>query len=65
MSPEQLSRQMQQAGVRRLCVISGESDWSLARAAEWRAALPGDWLVVSDAPVDDNLPHCAPAALRT
>jgi tRNA(Met) cytidine acetyltransferase len=65
MSPEQLSRQMQQAGVRRLCVISGESDWSLARVAEWRAALPGDWLVVSDAPVDDNLPHCAPAALRT
>ena len=64
MSPEQLSRQMQQAGVRRLCVISGESGWSLARAAEWRAALPGDWLVVGDAPLDD-LPNCAPTALRT
>lgn len=64
MTAEQLSRQMQQAGIRRLCVISGESAWSLARAAEWRADLPGDWLVVGDTPVED-LPHCAPAALRT
>ncbi len=64
MSPEQLGRQMQQAGVRRLCVISGEPEWCLARAAEWRAGLPGDWLLVGDAPIDD-LPHCAPAALRT
>jgi len=64
MSPEQLGRQMQQAGIRRLCVISGEPEWCLARAAEWRAGLPGDWLLVGDAPIDD-LPHCAPAALRT
>lgn len=63
MTAEQLSRQMQQAGIRRLCVISGESDWSLARAAEWCADLPGDWLVVGDTPVE-NLPYCAPAALR-
>ncbi|MEZ3499420.1 tRNA(Met) cytidine acetyltransferase TmcA [Pantoea sp. KPR_PJ] len=64
MTAEQLSRQMQQAGIRRLCVISGESAWALARVAEWRADLQGDWLVVSDTPVD-SLPHCAPAALRT
>lgn len=64
MSPEQLSRQMQQAGVRRLCAISGDPSWSLARAAEWRAALAGDWLVVGDAPIE-GLPHCAPSALRT
>jgi len=64
MSPEQLSRQMQQAGVRRLCAISGDAAWSLARAAEWRKALPGDWLVVGDVPVE-GLPHCAPSALRT
>ncbi|OQP34670.1 tRNA(Met) cytidine acetyltransferase TmcA [Pantoea latae] len=64
MSPEQLGRQMQQAGIRRLCVISGEPEWCLTRAAEWRAGLPGDWLLVGDAPIDD-LPHCAPAALRT
>ncbi|HAK35200.1 MAG TPA: tRNA cytosine(34) acetyltransferase TmcA, partial [Pantoea sp.] len=64
MSPEQLSRQMQQAGVRRLCAISGDEEWTLARAAEWRADLPGDWLVVGDAPIE-GLPHCAPLALRT
>lgn len=64
MSPEQLSRQMQQAGVRRLCAISGDAEWSLARADEWRAGLPGDWLVVGDAPIA-GLPHCAPSALRT
>ena len=64
MSPEQLSREMQQAGVRRLCAISGDPAWSLARAAEWRAALPGDWLVVGEAPIE-GLPHCAPSALRT
>lgn len=64
MSPEQLSQQMQLAGVRRLCAISGDAAWSLARAAEWRAALPGDWLVVGDAPMA-GLPHCAPSALRT
>lgn len=64
MTPEQLSCQMQQAGIRRLCVISGEPAWCQARADEWRADLPGDWLVVSDTPVRHAL-HCAPAALRT
>ncbi len=64
MTAEQLSRQMQQAGIRRLCVISGASDRSLACAAEWRADLLGDLLVVGDTPVED-LPYCAPAALRT
>ena len=64
MTPEQLSRQMQQAGIRRLCILSGDPAWCLAQAAEWRAGLPGDWLVVGDTPIDD-LPHCAPTALRT
>lgn len=64
MSPEELSRPMRQAGVRRLCVIAGDADWTLARAAEWHGSLPGDWLVVGEAPMA-GLPHCAPAALRT
>ena len=54
---------MQRAGIRRLCVVSGEADWALLQAFEWRAALPGDWLTLSNS---DDFPHrVAPAALRT
>lgn len=54
---------MQRAGIRRLCVVAGEADWALLQAFEWRAALPGDWLTLSNS---DDFPHrVAPAALRT
>lgn len=64
MTPAQLSDQMREAGVRRLCVISGDGAWCLRQADEWRAALPGDWLVVGEHAIA-SLPHCQPAALRT
>ncbi len=62
MLPEQTAA-MQQAGIRRLCVISGAADWTLQQAAEWRTTLPGDWLTLSDSA---DFPHTtAPSALRT
>jgi len=64
MIPTQL---MQQAGVRRLAVISGDPAWCLARAAAWREALPGDWLALSPAPLfsDESALHRQPGAVRT
>lgn len=64
MIPTQL---MQQAGVRRLAVISGDPAWCLDRAAAWREALPGDWLALSPAPLfsDESDLHRQPGAVRT
>jgi len=67
MNPTQL---MQQAGVRRLAVISGDPAWCLDRAAAWREALPGDWLALSPAPLfsassDESALHRPPGAVRT
>jgi len=67
MIPTQL---MQQAGVRRLAVISGHPAWCLARATAWREALPGDWLVLSQEPLfsasSEALSlHRPPGAVRT
>lgn len=45
-----LQQQMQQQGVRRLLVISGEADWCAEQAAAFSDGQPGDWLWVSDAP---------------
>jgi len=61
---------MQQAGVRRLAVISGEPAWCLDRAAEWREALMGDWLELSPEPLfsassEESLKHKQPGAVRT
>ena len=63
MIPTQL---MQQAGVRRLAVISGDPAWCLDRAAAWREALPGDWLALSPAPLfsDESALHRQPGAVR-
>ena len=59
----ELTAAMQQAGIRRLCVISGTSQWTLQQAVAWRGSLTGDWLTLSDS-VD--FPHAiAPSALRT
>lgn len=64
MTVEEISRQMQQAGIRRLCVISGEADWCLSTAQNWLNRLTGDWLCISESPLFSTL-HCAPGALRT
>jgi len=61
---------MQQAGVRRLAVISGDPAWCVDRAAEWREALPGDWLTLSAEPLfsassEEPLLHKTPGAVRT
>ncbi|MGJ0481920.1 tRNA(Met) cytidine acetyltransferase TmcA [Pantoea agglomerans] len=61
---------MQQAGVRRLAVISGDPAWCLSRAAEWREALPGDWLELSPEPLfsassEVSDLHKTPGTVRT
>lgn len=49
--------------MRRLLVVSGESEWCAQQALRLRRALPGDWLWVgTGAPVK---PWCAPRALVT
>lgn len=55
---------MQQAGIRRLAVISGDPAWCLARAAVWRDALAGDWLTLAHSALFPGA-HCAPGAVRT
>lgn len=63
MSLIDITAAMQRAGIRRLCVVSGETDWALQQVVEWHAALPGDWLTLSD---NDDFPQrVAPTALRT
>ncbi|WP_337010507.1 tRNA(Met) cytidine acetyltransferase TmcA [Pantoea sp. AS142] len=61
---------MQEAGVRRLAVISGDPAWCLVRAAEWREMLTGDWLELSPEPLfpgQHKAPglHRQPGAVRT
>lgn len=51
MSLQPLTQLMQQAGVRRLAVISGDPAWCLLRAAAWRETLTGDWLALSPEPL--------------
>ncbi|WP_413649361.1 tRNA(Met) cytidine acetyltransferase TmcA [Pantoea sp. B65] len=58
-----LTAAMQQQGVRRLLVISGDARWCEQQAQQWMAQLTGDWLSVGDAPL--TALHCAPGALRT
>lgn len=64
MTRENISRQMQQAGVRRLCVISGEASWCQLSAQKWIDELTGDWLCISESPLFST-PYCPPGALRT
>lgn len=61
---------MQQAGVRRLAVISGDPAWCLDRAAEWRETFIGDWIELSPAPLfsasaEKSVLHKQPGAVRT
>lgn len=63
MSLSTMTAAMQRAGIRRLCVISGEADWVCQQAANWRSELQGDWLTLS---YSNDFPHVvAPTALRT
>ena len=64
MTLQRLTAQMQQAGIRRLAVISGDPAWCLMRATAWRDALAGDWLTLSDNALFPG-PHCVPGAVRT
>jgi tRNA(Met) cytidine acetyltransferase len=64
MNVPDISAAMQRAGIRRLCVISGSCDWTQQQASAWRAALPGDWLTISELNAPDVASH-PPAALRT
>ncbi|KOC92374.1 tRNA(Met) cytidine acetyltransferase TmcA [Winslowiella iniecta] len=54
---------MQQKGVRRLLVISGETDWCQQQAEQWMQSLAGDWLWVSETSQPGLC--CAPGKLRT
>ncbi|WP_413732204.1 tRNA(Met) cytidine acetyltransferase TmcA [Sodalis sp. RH20] len=54
---------MRRAGVRRLLVVSGDAEWSLAQAQMLRGRLPGDWPWIGAPPEDWPL-CCAPAAFR-
>ncbi|MGV8927226.1 MAG: tRNA(Met) cytidine acetyltransferase TmcA [Ewingella sp.] len=45
-----LQYQLQQLGVRRLLVLSGEAGWCAEQAAAFSEGLCGDWLWVSDRP---------------
>ncbi|WP_409451103.1 tRNA(Met) cytidine acetyltransferase TmcA [Erwinia sp.] len=57
------TEQLQQQGMRRLMVISGEAEWSQQQAQQWISLLPGDWLWLGAAPQSPL--HCAPEAVRT
>lgn len=58
-----VSAAMRRAGIRRLCVIAGDPAWTAQQAAGWCAALPGDWLTLSDSSAFPQ--RVAPQALRT
>lgn len=40
---QKMQQSMQQQGIRRLLVISGESAWCQAQAQQWMKQFPGDW----------------------
>ena len=48
---------MRRTGIRRLAVLSGEAAWCRQQAQQWRAALAGEWITLSEA---DDLPEAQP-----
>ena len=58
-----LTAKMKAQGIRRLMVISGDTDWALQRAQQLRQQLGGDGLWVGPSPQSE--PSCAPGALKT
>ncbi|ORM56786.1 hypothetical protein HA40_13885 [Mixta calida] len=62
MSLETLTAEMRRTGIRRLAVLSGEAEWCRQQAQQWRIALSGEWITLSEASdLADALP---PSALR-
>ncbi|PAN76612.1 tRNA cytosine(34) acetyltransferase TmcA [Enterobacter cloacae] len=47
---EQLISELERTGHRRLVVLSGDAQWSLAQAEALRGALPGDWVWLNEHP---------------
>ncbi|EPW3925207.1 tRNA(Met) cytidine acetyltransferase TmcA [Enterobacter sichuanensis] len=47
---EQLISELERTGHRRLVVLSGDAQWSLAQAEALRDALPGDWVRLDEHP---------------
>lgn len=61
---QKMQQRMQQQGIRRLLVISGESQWCRDQAQQLAAQLPGDWSWVgNDAPA--GIDALASHAVRT
>lgn len=61
---QKMQQRMQQQGIRRLLVISGESQWCRDQAQQLAAQLPGDWpWVGNDAPA--GIDALASHAVRT
>ncbi|AHG18964.1 methionine tRNA cytidine acetyltransferase [Chania multitudinisentens RB-25] len=52
-----IQQRMQRQGIRRLLVLSGETQWCRRQAQQLAAQLPGDW------PWVGNEAHCTPQAL--
>jgi tRNA(Met) cytidine acetyltransferase len=50
-----MQQRMQQQGIRRLVVISGEAQWCRSQARQWVAQMPGDWPWVTNEPVNHRL----------
>lgn len=47
---DQLIRELERTGHRRLVVLSGEAQWTLSQAVALRDALPGDWVRLDEHP---------------
>ncbi len=59
-----LTRLMQQQGIRRVRVISGDVAWCLEQAQRWQQQLAGEWIWVSDEAPQGASITCTPAAAR-
>lgn len=53
---------MRRQGIRRVLVISGDTEWCEQQKRRWVSRLAGDWICVSDTWSEG--PHCSPAAHR-
>ncbi|WP_299998017.1 GNAT family N-acetyltransferase [uncultured Cedecea sp.] len=59
-----LTTRMRDSGIRRLLVITGESQWCYQHIQALAARITGDWLWVGDKTDEWSL-HCTPGALRS
>lgn len=56
---------MQQQGIRRVRVISGEEAWCWQQALSWQQRLPGDWVQVSERPPSEASPAFSPSTSKS